>query len=62
MYRSSCPEVFLEKGVLSISAHTNGTSAWVFSSKFAAYFQSMFSEEHLWMAACAPIFFSDLIQ
>ena len=29
----------------------NCTSAWVFSCKFAAYFQSTFSEEHLWVAA-----------
>ena len=28
----------------------NPTSAWVFSSKFAAYFQDTFSYEHLWMA------------
>ena len=27
------------------------TSAWVFSSEFAAYFQNIFLQEHLWMAA-----------
>ena len=27
------------------------TSAWVFSSKFAAYFQNIFSLDHLWTAA-----------
>ena len=27
------------------------TSAWVFSCKFAAYFQNTFSWEHLWVAA-----------
>ena len=30
---------------------TLGTSAWVFSCKFAAYFQNTFSYEHLWTAA-----------
>ena len=29
----------------------HGTSAWVFSCKFAAYFQKTFSQEHLWVAA-----------
>ena len=29
----------------------NCTPAWVFSLKFAAYFQSTFSYKHLWMAA-----------
>ena len=30
---------------------TLGTSAWVFSCKFATYFQNTFSYEHLWTAA-----------
>ena len=29
----------------------NLTLAWVFSCKFAAYFQNTFSQKHLWMAA-----------
>ena len=29
----------------------HGTSAWLFSCKFAAYFQKTFSQEHLWVAA-----------
>ena len=29
----------------------NHTSIWVFSCKFAAYFQNTFSQEHLWRAA-----------
>ena len=29
----------------------NRTSAWVFSCKFAAYFQNTFFKEHLWAAA-----------
>ena len=31
--------------------YCNHTSAWVFSYKFAAYFQNTFSQEHLWTAA-----------
>ena len=31
--------------------YLNRTSAWVFSCKFAAYFQNTFSMEHLWVAA-----------
>ena len=31
------------------------TSAWVFSSKFAAYFPNTFSWEHLWVAASAAL-------
>ena len=27
------------------------TSAWVFSCKFAAYFQNTFSQKHLWVVA-----------
>ena len=29
----------------------NNTSAWVISSKFAAFLQNTFSEEHIWSAA-----------
>ena len=29
----------------------NHTSAWVFSCKFAAHFQNIFSKEHIWRAA-----------
>ena len=31
--------------------YRNYTSAWVYSCKFAAYFQNMISYEHLWAAA-----------
>ena len=31
--------------------YPNRTSAWIFSCKFAAYFQNTFSQEHLWRAA-----------
>ena len=55
LFRSSHPEVFLEKGDLKIyskftgehscqsAIYWNHTSAWVFSRKFAAYFQNIFS-------------------
>ena len=33
----------------------NRTSAWVFSCKFAAYFQNNFSQEHLQMAASVEL-------
>ena len=33
----------------------NRTSAWLFSYKFAAYFQNTFSQEHIWTAASVPI-------
>ena len=29
----------------------NRTSAWMFSCKFAAYFENTFFQEHLWVAA-----------
>ena len=34
-----------------ISIHKNHISVWVFSCKFAAYFQNIFSWEHLWLVA-----------
>ena len=33
----------------------NHTSTWVFSCKFATYFQNTFSQEHLWVAAFGDI-------
>ena len=36
---------------VALQLYWNCTSAWVFSCKFAAYFQNNFSQEHLWMAA-----------
>ena len=64
-YRSSHPEVFLGNGVLKICSKFTGEHpcrsaisiklqsnvAWVFSSKFAAFFQKTFSKEYLWVAA-----------
>ena len=49
------PEVFLGKAVLKIcnalELYWNHTSTWVFSCKFATYFQNSFSWERLWVAA-----------
>ena len=36
---------------VALQLYWNHTSAWVFSCKFAAYFQNNFSQEHLWVAA-----------
>ena len=36
---------------ISLQLYWNHTSTWVFSYKFAAYFQKTFSKEHLWTAA-----------
>ena len=63
-FRSSHSEVLCWKGVLKKCSKLTGdhrcqsakhfywnrTLAWVFSCKFAAYFQNTFSREHLWMA------------
>ena len=46
--RSSSPEVFLGK---ALQLYSNRTSTWVFSCKFAAYFQNTFFLEHFWTAA-----------
>ena len=37
--------------------YRNHTSAWVFSGKFAAYFQNTFSLEHLWVATLPILYF-----
>ena len=36
---------------VALQLYWNCTSAWVFSCKFASYFQNTFSLEHLWTAA-----------
>ena len=43
------PKCDLNKVVKQL--YLNRTVVWVFSCKFAAYFQNTFSQEHLWMAA-----------
>ena len=47
--RSSRPEVVL--CTFALQLYWNRKWAWVFSCKFAAYFQSTFFKEHLWVAA-----------
>ena len=37
----------------------NHTSAWLFSCKFAAYFQNTILLEHLWRAACEQLLIYD---
>ena len=39
----------------------NQTSAWMFSCKFAAYFQDIFSQEHLWMAVSGWSTFANFV-
>ena len=41
---------------VALQLYWNCTLAWVFSCKFAAYFQTIFSEEHLWVAASERVF------
>ena len=36
---------------VALQLYWNRISAWVFSCKFAAYFQNTFFQEHLWVAA-----------
>ena len=43
---------------VALQIYWNHTSAWVFSCKFAAYFQNTFYEEHLWMGAY--VFFKNI--
>ena len=47
--RKTMPKCDVNK--VSKQLYWNRTSAWVFSCKFAAYFQNTFSQEHLWMVA-----------
>ena len=35
----------------ALQIYWNHTWGWVFACKFAAYFQNIFSQEHLWMTA-----------
>ena len=41
---------------VALQLYWNHTLVWVFSCKFAAYFQKTFSEEHLWVAVSGFIF------
>ena len=48
-WRTPMPKCDFNK--VALQFYGNRTSAWVFSYKFATYFQSTFSQEHLWRAA-----------
>ena len=37
--------------LIALQRSWNRTSVWVFSYKFAAYFQNTFPQEHIWAAA-----------
>ena len=57
--------MFLGKGVLKICSKFTGEHlcrnhnlAWVFSCKFAAYFQNTLSYEHVWVAASDILIFN----
>ena len=50
--RTPMPKCDFSKVALQL--YWNRTSPWVFSCKFAAYFQNNFSQEHLWVAAFDP--------
>ena len=43
---------------VGLQLYWNDTSAWVFSSKFAAYFQNTFSKERLWTATSVSFSFN----
>ena len=45
-------------GIFAMQLYWNHTSAWVISSKFAAFLQNTFSEEHLWRAASVHLHYS----
>ena len=45
------PKMLIYRGFFAIQLYWSHTSAWVISSKFAAFLQNIFSEEHLWRAA-----------
>ena len=48
-WRTHMPKCDFNKVALQL--YWNRTSAWVFSCKFAAYFENIFSKEHPWTAA-----------
>ena len=54
--RTPMPKCDFNKVALQL--YWNHTSAWAFSCKFTAYFQNIFSEEHLWRTCSVRIKFS----
>ena len=55
--RTPMPKCDFNKVALQL--YWNRTSAWVFSCKFAAYFQNTFSSERLWTTA--SVILSDIL-
>ena len=53
--RTPMPKCDFNKVAKLKQLYWNRTSAWVFSCKFAAYFQNTFFKEHLWVAASVNI-------
>ena len=51
--RTPVPKCHFSKVALQL--YWNRTSTWVFSCKFAPYFQNTFSQEHLWVVASVHI-------
>ena len=45
-------------GIFAIQLYWNHTSAWVISSKFAAFLQTTFFEEHLWRTASGDLHYN----
>ena len=52
IYRKA-PMLKCDFNKVALQIYQNHASVWVFSCKFAAYFQNTFSEEHPWAAASA---------
>ena len=50
-FRTPLNETKCDFNKVAKQLYWNCTSAWVFSCKFAAYFQNIFFSEHLWTAA-----------
>ena len=50
LWAKVAPRVFSQELVRSQELYWNRTSVWVFSCKFAAYFQNTFCLKQLWMA------------
>ena len=45
-------------GIFAMQLYWNHTSSWVISSKFTAFLQNTFSEEHLWGAASGHLHYN----
>ena len=47
---------------VALQFYWSRTSVWVFSGKFATYFQNTFSQEHLWIAAPGNFYLNFVFQ